>query len=174
MTATRGGSRGRGYCLLKLTRIRYRTAVGRTRRMIRHRTIAAVEAALRMRCCIVILMVVLRLLIVVRIVTMLYVMHLVAVLMVMNISGHIRMVVAIMPRSTMVVMRWEMAVIIGRYPYRIIMTAVIVKNQRSAYKYRLDDIVRSINIGMTDNLYIRRSAIILHYDGGYILIDIPC
>ena len=142
--------------------------------MIRNRTIAAIETTLGMSSCIVVFLIVLRLLMIVRIVAMIYIMHLMAVLMAVNIRSHIRMIVAIMTRSTVVVMRWEMAVIIGRYPYRIIMTAVIVKNQRSAYKYRLDDIVRSINIGMTDNLYIRRSAIILHYDGGYILIDIPC
>ena len=142
--------------------------------MIRNRTIAAIETTLGMSSCIVVFLIVLRLLMIVRIVAMIYIMHLMAVLMAVNIRSHIRMIVAIMTRSTVVVMRWKMAVIIGRYPYRIIMTAVIVKNQRSAYKYRLDDIVRSINIGMTDNLYIRRSAIILHYDGGYILIDIPC
>ena len=142
--------------------------------MIRNRTIAAIETTLGMSSCIVVFLIVLRLLMIVRIVAMIYIMHLMAVLMAVNIRSHIRMIVAIMTRSTVVVMRWEMAVIIGRYPYRIIMTAVIVKNQRSAYKYRLDDIVRSINIGMTDNLYIRRSAIILHYNGGYILIDIPC
>ena len=142
--------------------------------MIRNRTIAAIETTLGMSSCIVVFLIVLRLLMIVRIVAMIYIMHLMAVLMAVNIRSHIRMIVAIMTRSTVVVMRWEMAVIIGRYPYRIIMTAVIVKNQRPAYKYRLDDVVRSINIGMTDNLYIRRSAIILHYDGGYILIDIPC
>ena len=142
--------------------------------MIRNRTIAAIETTLGMSSCIVVFLIVLRLLMIVRIVAMIYIMHLMAVLMAVNIRSHIRMIVAIMTRSTVVVMRWKMAVIIGRYPYRIIMTAVIVKNQRSAYKYRLDDIVRSINIGMTDNLYIRRSAIILHNDGGYILIDIPC
>ena len=142
--------------------------------MIRNRTIAAIETTLRMSSCIVVFLIVLRLLMIVRIVAMIYIMHLMAVLMAVNIRSHIRMIVAIMTRSTVVVMRWEMAVIIGRYPYRIIMTAVIVKNQRSAYKYRLDDIVRSINIGMTDNLYIRRSAIILHYNGGYILLDILC
>ena len=142
--------------------------------MIRNRTIAAIETTLGMSSCIVVFLIVLRLLMIVRIVAMIYIMHLMAVLMAVNIRSHIRMIVAIMTRSTVVVMRWKMAVIIGRYPYRIIMTAVIVKNQRSAYKYRLDDIVRSINIGMTDNLYIRRSAIILHYNGGYILIDIPC
>ena len=142
--------------------------------MIRNRTIAAIETTLGMSSCIVVFLIVLRLLMIVRIVAMIYIMHLMAVLMAVNIRSHIRMIVAIMTRSTVVVMRWKMAVIIGRYPYRIIMTAVIVKNQRSAYKYRLDDIVRSINIGMTDNLYIRRSAIILHYNGGYILIDILC
>ena len=142
--------------------------------MIRNRTIAAIETTLGMSSCIVVSLIVLRLLRIVGIVAIIYIMHLMAVLMAVNIRSHIRMIVAIMTRSTVVVMRWEMAVIIGRYPYRIIMTAVIIKNQRSAYKYRLDDIVRSINIGMTDDLYIRRSAIILRYNGGYSLMDIPC
>ena len=142
--------------------------------MIRHGTITAVETALRMSRCIIVLMILLRILRVVWIVAMLHIMHFVAVLMVVYIRGHIRMVVAIMTRSTVVVMRREMAIIIRRYPYRIIMTAVIVKNQRPAHKYRFDDIVCTINIGVTDNLHIRRSAIIFHYDSGYILIDIPC
>ena len=140
--------------MLKLTRVRYLTAVRRACRMIRYRTVAAIETALRMSRGIIITMVALRILIIIRIVAVLYIMHLMAVLMVMNIGSHIRMVVAIMTRSTMVIMGREMAIIIGRYPYRIIMAAIIVKNQRPAYKYRFDDIVRTINIRMTNNLHI--------------------
>ena len=123
--------------------------------MIRYGTIAAIETALGMSRGIIITMVALRILRVIRIVAMLYVMHLVAVLMVMNISGHIRMVVAIMTRSTVVVMRREMAIIVRRYPHPVIGATIIIKNQRPAHEYRFDNIIRAINIRMSDDLHIR-------------------
>jgi len=77
-----------------------------------------------------------------------------------------------MTRLAVVVVRREMTVVVRRTPAAVTIAAVAVEHRRTANEYRLNDVLRTINIGVTNHLYVRAGAVSLHYDGGYVLIDV--
>jgi len=109
---------------------------------------------------------------VVRVVVVVAVLHLVAVLMIAHVRVHVGVVVAVVTRLAVVVVRREVAIVVRRVPAAVTIVAIAVEHRRTTNEYRLDDVAGTVDVGVTYHLYVRACAVSLHYDGGYVLIDV--
>lgn len=96
----------------------------------------------------------LHVLVVVRVVIVGRIVAMVAVVMIVHIRLDIGLIMAQVHRLRILVIRREITVIVCRYPRRIARTIQVVPDRRTLYPYRTNDIARTVDIRITDNLYV--------------------
>ena len=105
---------------------------------------------------------------------MIDIMYLMAVVVVLQIGTYVSLIVTEVVRGMMTVVMGEMIPIVRRAPVCICRTAKAVEQRRTSVEHRLDDIVNTIDIRCTDDLYVRCRISHLDNNCGYVLIDIGC
>lgn len=105
---------------------------------------------------------------------MIDIMHGVAIVVMFHIGRHVCLIMPEMIRRMVSVVTREMLPIVWRTPVCVCRTAETVKQRRTFIIYRLDNVVRAVDVRSTDHLHIRRCITHLYHQRSYILIDISC
>lgn len=105
---------------------------------------------------------------------MIYIMHVVAVVVILHVRRHICLIVSYMIRRMMCIVMWEVIPVVRRTPMYVLRAAKTVKQRRAFVVHRLDDIVRSVDVRRTDYLNVRCRIAHLYHQRSYILIDVRC
>ena len=116
----------------------------------------------------------LHVLVVVRVVIVGRIVAMVAVVMIVHVRLHIRLIMAQVHRLRILVIRREITVVVCRYPRRIARTIQVVPDRRTLYPYRTNDIARTVDIRITDDLYVQLRCTRLSHERSYVLEDAGC
>ena len=100
--------------------------------------------------------------------------HLAAVMTLVYIRVNVCLIMAQVLGGRLGIIGWEMTPIIRRLPCRISYLDDRCIEGGSLDKYRLNDIVGTVDIRLADNLAIRSGVTHLKIDGGYVLEEIVC
>ncbi len=111
-------------------------------------------------------------LLVTRVVMVVDIMHGVAVVVVLHIRVHVRLIMTEVIRSMMAVVMREVIPVVRRTPMAVVRTSPAVEHRRTFVEHRFDDIVHTVDIRRTDNLNVRRRVPHLHNERCHILVDV--
>lgn len=109
---------------------------------------------------------------IIGIVVVVNIIHMVAVVVILQERAHVRLIVAQVIRRVVSVVVGEMIPVVRRTPVGIRRTAETVEQRRALVEHRLDDIARTIDVRRTNDLNIRCAVAHLHNERSYVLIDI--
>lgn len=110
--------------------------------------------------------------VIIHIVNRLHIRNRMTIFMIMHVRVHVRLIVAQIERCRTRIVAWIVVPMIWRMPYDVVRTAEIAVHWRSLHKYRLNDVVRTVDILRTNHLAVWRIVAHLHYYGSHILEDI--
>ena len=96
---------------------------------------------------------------------------LMTIMMIVHVSAHIRLIVVQIDGFRLLVVTRPVTVVIRRRPGHIRRTAEDIPERRALDEHRTNDIVRSVQPAVTDDLHIERVRTMLRYKRRYILIE---